>query len=71
MRFGQVLLSIVLCAITINLAQSQSQTGGATKDVLEQQVASDLYFIYDDIFQFSLPRHGRRSAGCGYSSTSS
>jgi glyoxylase-like metal-dependent hydrolase (beta-lactamase superfamily II) len=48
MRFGQVLLSIVLCAITINLAQSQSQTGGATKDVLEHQVASDLYFIYDE-----------------------
>jgi len=48
MRFGQVLLSIVLSAITLNLAQSQSQTGGATKDVLEQQVASDLYFIYDE-----------------------
>jgi len=48
MRFGQVLLSIVLSAITLNLAQSQSQTGGATKDVLEHQVASDLYFIYDE-----------------------
>jgi cyclase len=48
MRFGQVLLSIVLSAITVNLGHGQSQTGGATKEIVEQQVASDLYFIYDE-----------------------
>jgi len=41
-------LSIVLSAITVSLGHGQSQTGGATKGVLEQRIASDLYFIYDE-----------------------
>jgi cyclase len=48
MRFGPVLLSIVLIAGTVNLGHSQSQTGGPTKEIIEYQVASDLYFIYDE-----------------------
>jgi glyoxylase-like metal-dependent hydrolase (beta-lactamase superfamily II) len=48
MRVGQLLLAIAFSAITVSLGHGQSQTGGATREIGEQQVASDLYFIYDE-----------------------
>ena len=46
-RLRQMFLPIVICAATINFTDAQSQTGGVVKNIVQRQVAPDLYFVYD------------------------
>jgi glyoxylase-like metal-dependent hydrolase (beta-lactamase superfamily II) len=40
-------LALIAYAIAVNSCQAQTPTGGAAKEIIQREVAPDLYFLYD------------------------
>jgi cyclase len=43
----RLILAVLACSVAVNYCPAQTQTGGAAKDIIQRQVAPDLYFLYD------------------------
>jgi hypothetical protein len=42
-----LIFAALMCGIATGSGQAQTQTGGAAKEIVQRQVAADLYFLYD------------------------
>jgi metallo-beta-lactamase superfamily protein len=47
MLIRHLILAVFAYAVAVHSCQAQTQTGGAAKEIIQRQVAPDLYFLYD------------------------